>query len=376
MEQARIFVSHSPYDKAFTEPIVEALREIGADVWYDDRDVSAEPLRDEIQREIASRSRFIVILSRAALASPHVLAECAQAYALQRTEHSRIMLPILVEHLEDRDLNDAPYLRNMRRVEANYLRPLTLDKIVSLTPWYLGLAMLESAPISDDLPPDVLVKNLTMQAAYIIGQHQYAIAIEFLERATQLAPDNYDAWYRLAQAHTALQQWEPCLDALNHLLTLPEYGYRKAPSLQLKAYALSMLGHHEEAVATYDEALTINTNDADDDSAWRGSVGMLHPIAWTGKGTALGKLGRYDEALAAYDRALTMHPNASFILVNKANTLRDLHHYDEALTLYDRILAQAPRDAQAWREKATTLRAAGRDDEADAAEQHLKELGG
>ncbi|HEX8036228.1 MAG TPA: TIR domain-containing protein, partial [Ktedonobacterales bacterium] len=244
MEQARIFVSYSPHDKAFTEPIVEALRAIGADVWYDQRDMSAEPLREEIQREIASRSRFIVILSIAALASPQVLAECAQAYALQRTELSRIMLPILVEHLEDRDLDDMPYLRKTSRIEVSSLRPLPLDKIVSLTQWHLGLARLNSAPISDDLPPDVVAKNLIAQAGYFIGHRQYAQAIELLERATQLAPDNYDAWYHLAHAYMPLRQWERCLDAASRASACSvqgytsSQGYSHAKVLSLKAHVL------------------------------------------------------------------------------------------------------------------------------------------
>ncbi len=38
-EQLRVFVSHSHQDNAFCQQIVQALRDAGADVWYDEHNL-------------------------------------------------------------------------------------------------------------------------------------------------------------------------------------------------------------------------------------------------------------------------------------------------------------------------------------------------
>lgn len=216
-----------------------------------------------------------------------------------------------------------------------------------------------------------MVRLLISEAITLLGQRQYAEAIELLNQATQLAPDNYDAWHLLAVAHMILQQWEPSLDAWNHALAHSAYGYARRNSLCLKAGALMRLERYEEALAAYDEVLKIDTIDPREPYALQPharqlALKALHDSAWHGKGHALGKLGRHEEARAAYVHAE----------VGRASILRDLRHYEEALALYDSILAQSPQSVQTWREKAATLRAAGRHDEAAGAEQHLKEMCG
>ena len=69
----RIFISHSHQDTAFCQALVRALRDAGADVWYDEHNLGSGELMSVIQRELGIRPIFIVILSKHALASKWVI---------------------------------------------------------------------------------------------------------------------------------------------------------------------------------------------------------------------------------------------------------------------------------------------------------------
>ena len=57
---------------------------------------------------------------------------------------------------------------------------------------------------------------------------------------------------------------------------------------------------------------------------------------------------RFEEALASYDRALTLNPNLAATLSNRANTLQDLLRLDEALAVHDRVVALHPNFASGY----------------------------
>jgi len=69
MAQMRVFVSHTSADNDFTEALVNALRDAEADVWYDQHNLGVGQLIEVINRELAARKVFIVVLSKAAFAS-------------------------------------------------------------------------------------------------------------------------------------------------------------------------------------------------------------------------------------------------------------------------------------------------------------------
>jgi predicted esterase len=67
--QMRIFVSHSYKDDAACHALVDALRGAGADVWYDEHNMTSGRLGPTSERELRARPVFIVMLSPAALTS-------------------------------------------------------------------------------------------------------------------------------------------------------------------------------------------------------------------------------------------------------------------------------------------------------------------
>jgi tetratricopeptide (TPR) repeat protein len=58
-------------------------------------------------------------------------------------------------------------------------------------------------------------------------------------------------------------------------------------------------------------------------------------------------LQRYEEALASYDRAITLWPDHADAHNNRGQVLRELERYDEALASYDRALALRPKHVMA-----------------------------
>lgn len=127
--------------------------------------------------------------------------------------------------------------------------------------------------------------------------------------------------------------------------------------------ALRSLSRHEEALASFDQALQ---DDSDDLQAQfnRGlSLGALgrwqsaldsadavlhqrpdHAGAHSARGDWLKNLGRADDALAAYDEALRLDDRRSATHLNRGNTLRELDRPEEALLAYDQAVAINPAD--------------------------------
>src|SRR5690349_13214487 len=93
----RIFVSHSSADHEFCTTLVKAMRDAGADVWYDQDDLGAGHLRRNISQELSTRSVFVVVLSKSAFASSWVQDECEWAYNLYSREPQRIILPVTAD---------------------------------------------------------------------------------------------------------------------------------------------------------------------------------------------------------------------------------------------------------------------------------------
>ncbi|MBA2680946.1 MAG: toll/interleukin-1 receptor domain-containing protein, partial [Ktedonobacteraceae bacterium] len=100
MATMQIFVSHSHSDSAFCHSLVDALRNAGADVWYDEHNLGSGQLMEVVQRELDRRPVFIVILSPAAFASRWVRRETGWAYELFDRDPTRILLPITAVPIE------------------------------------------------------------------------------------------------------------------------------------------------------------------------------------------------------------------------------------------------------------------------------------
>ena len=81
-------------------------------------------------------------------------------------------------------------------------------------------------------------------------------------------------------------------------------------------------------------------------------------------GSALRDLGRHLGALASFDQALTLEPDYPEAHFNRGVTLQDLRRHDEALASFERAIALKPDYCAAWNNRGTLLRAQRRLEEA------------
>jgi tetratricopeptide (TPR) repeat protein len=360
MAQMRILVSHSSTDKPACDAFVGALRGAGADVWYDEHNLGAGQLMDEIQRELHARPVFVVLLSPSALASKWVQRECKWAYTLADADPGRIILPVVVAAIDPKELLAAMlFLSDFKRVEGPHNTPYPQAEAIERTLRLLELtpAGKPAAPVAAPQPAENLDDLLTKGRA-LSTQKKYAEALPFFERATQLDPRSFDAWANLGFCRKELNQPQQALVAYERALGLDS---KQAWVWTNTASALIDLKRYQEALAAAERSIAIDSRVA---------------VAWGKKALALYDLQRYDEALAAYDRALALDPNYVEAWNNKGNALWSLKRYTDALTVYERAIALDPNYRHAWVNKAISLRALGRTAEAEAAERKAKALGG
>jgi tetratricopeptide (TPR) repeat protein len=113
---------------------------------------------------------------------------------------------------------------------------------------------------------------------------------------------------------------------------------------------LKSVGRFEEALASYDSALALDSR---------------YLPAWNNRGVILKKLNRLEQALSSYDRALALNPDLAIVLTNRANVADELGRVVEALGGYDRALALNPGEADACNGRGNVLRKLDRIPEAE-----------
>ncbi len=270
----KVFVSHNHKDSAFCRTIVQALRDIGADPWYDEHNMGPGRLGPTIERELRARPAFVVILSPAALASQWVEDESRWAYNLWRKEKSRVILPVLAAPIKEGDI--WLFLQDFKRIGTPGQQPYSVVEATNRTLHALGLTPLATTRAAPQ--PAKGVDDLMRRGVSLKVDRKYADALTLFEQATQLDPNYAPAW-----------NW--------------------------RGEMLQMLQRYEEALAAYEQALAIQPNNI---------------AYWSAKGHLLESLHRYEEALADYDRMLAIAPNEASHWVNKARPLRALGRAEEA----------------------------------------------
>ncbi len=357
--QLRVFVSHSGLDKAICDQVVGALRDAGADVWYDEHNLGAGQLLEEIQREVQARPVFVVLLSKNAFAAPWVRRETTWAFNLANREPNRLILPITVGTIEASDFNGQwLFLEDYKRVEARGMQPHPKDEMIAQALRLLALTPQGQTPVAVTPQPAESLTDLITQGRALQAQQKHAEALPFFQRAAQLDPNSFDAWANLGYTLEELKRPAEALPANERATTL---GPNNVFAWYNKGVALGDLKRYEEELAAYAKALALDPN---------------YALAWNNKGSAFNLLHRYDEALSASKRAVALDPDFAGSWTNKGIALAALGRYDEALTAYNHSLAIAPDSPTVWAVKRDALRALGREGEAAEAERRAKELGG
>lgn len=155
-------------------------------------------------------------------------------------------------------------------------------------------------------------RALDLKAQSFIDQEKDVEALELLDQAIVLVPDNVVALTRRAML----------LEKMNRL---------------------------DEALASFDQALKIDNE--------------LAPVHMN-RGVVLQRLRHFGEAAKAFSRAIELDPSKAAGFINLGNVLQDQRQYEAALESYDRALATGDDDVNALYNRARALARLRRDDEA------------
>ena len=112
---------------------------------------------------------------------------------------------------------------------------------------------------------------------------------------------------------------------------------------------LQELGRTEEALASYDKAISLNPNSAE---------------TYSNRGVVLQELGRTEEALASYDKAISLYSNNAKAHFNRGNALKELRGFDEAIISYKNAISLEPNWPEAYCNQGNILHTLNRFDEA------------
>ena len=124
-----------------------------------------------------------------------------------------------------------------------------------------------------------------------------------------------------------------------------DFRLAECSTLERQSISLAALGRREEALACYDQALTVDPQQAG---------------FWNNKGVTLADLGRREEALSCYNQALTLDPKCTYAWNNQGRCLIASGCLEEAIMCYDQALRLDPQYSDAWYNKALGEEQAGR----------------
>lgn len=264
MAQMRIFLSHSADDEPFCDAVFQALYSAGADVWYDRHNLRAGPLLDNIMGELESRPVFVVILSKAAFASKWVIRECKWAYNLYDREPNRIILPVVASPIQGSDFNRLLFLEDFRRIEKTNFQPYPEDEAIARTLRLLALPQAEEHPVSVTSSSGDTAKDLLLHGKALAVQEEWDEATVVLEHTTTLIAQPTaeawtnlvaEAWANLGQASAQSGKYAEALNACNRAL---ELDASSAWVWGIKDFVLRALGHDEDALEAYKQALALD----------------------------------------------------------------------------------------------------------------------
>lgn len=144
-DQVRVFVSHhhSPDEDAFTARLVADLEDTGADVWVDDKSLTANNFVQKISEGLEGRQWLILVMTPQSVASPWVRNEVNAALSEHTAGRMLGVIPIVMTPTPDEAI---PVLwRTLHRYDATRGYESARDRLLQA----LGLGV---SAIPSDIP--------------------------------------------------------------------------------------------------------------------------------------------------------------------------------------------------------------------------------
>ena len=204
---------------------------------------------------------------------------------------------------------------------------------------------------------------LSKQCRVLEKAQKYDEAVAACEQAIALDPnrENVDLWTNRSNALLKLARYVEAVGSYDQVL---QREPKNSFALTQRCAALSALGKPQEAIASCEQALSVNSHwgNATPALARRNKIIALlrksgkfpdgttaneqapginsnDAISLNQQGRLLQKLKQYEQALTYYNRAIAINPKYSPALAGECETLNQLQKYEQALASCDRALA-------------------------------------
>ena len=184
----------------------------------------------------------------------------------------------------------------------------------------------------------------------------YPLAIQHLHKLITQEPTNARYHAKLGQAYRKTHQNELALQSYEMSLQLqPSYSWA------WNGYGLvkSAMGYHEEAIASFEKAISYDSQDI-----WH----------WYNLAEEYITLKKYAEALQTLQRGLAIHPTHAESHSKHGQVLRLMGDYNGALVAYETALQHRHDDGWTWNGHGLTLQYLGKRDQAIGSFQRAIEL--
>ena len=186
--------------------------------------------------------------------------------------------------------------------------------------------------ISPDNASSYFNRGLALQAL-----RQWEAAIASYGKAIELKADYAEAWFNRGNAQLQLNEWAAALASYDKAISIRR---DHAETWSNRGVALHELKELEAAVASYDKAISLRPDYAE---------------AWSNRGNTFLELKAPDAALASYDKAVSSQPDYAEAWYNRGNVLEELRQWDAALADYERAISLRPDYAEAWSKRGNVL---------------------
>lgn len=151
-----------------------------------------------------------------------------------------------------------------------------------------------------------------------------ATTITIVKSANSESGNDYWVWFQKGRALEKLQRYAEALAAYDRASQIRTDD----PELwRWRGNVLYTLGRYEAAVESYNQAIQLKPDSAD---------------FWCCLGGSLARLKRYQDAVTAFDQAIQLRPNRHNFWHWRGRVLRELQRYPEALQSFERAIAIKP----------------------------------
>jgi tetratricopeptide (TPR) repeat protein len=199
----------------------------------------------------------------------------------------------------------SDYQAFRRAVSADLGQHLAVESTVAGTP---------------TVPPDTKADDLVESGRAAMNNGNLALAIELLNRATEVDAKNKYAWYALAVAYMGVRQNDAAIRALEKQIEINPYD----------EFAYNALGQAYWQQRKYDDAATAFHKQIE--------INPLDKYAHAGLGTMYSEWHKYDRAAPELEKAASLTPDNAALQVSLGDAYLNLGQDEKALATFDHAI--------------------------------------